>query len=167
MSDKPQTRRFLKELVSRTLRSSKGWPILFEDIGDDTGILETTDPFTIRELEAAMLARKGGVHEVLSDEEWTEAKKKATEREQYRQRVKPLSEQLVRLEPKKRAASPATGSAPPPDPSLPTPPPVGKVLEVPTDLPAAPKRIQGRRPKAVTGDGTQKEGAEKPVEVPA
>lgn len=162
MADKPQTRRFLKELVSRTLRSSKGWPILFEDIGDDTGILETTDPFTIRELEAAITSQRGGVKEILTEEDWEAAKKKANEREQYRQRVRPMSEQLVRLEPKRRVASPATGSALPPDPSLPVSTPIGKPIEVPETLPIMPKRTN-RRPKAVTAEGAP---ATPPVENP-
>jgi len=100
---------------------------------------------------------------VVTDEEWEETKKKASEREVWRRRAKSFSEQPVRLEMKARVASPATASALPPDPSLSSPLPVGKPLEVPTELPQAPKR--GRRPKAVTGDGSPKLiEAEKPVE---
>jgi len=68
--------------VSRPLRSSKGWPVIFDDIGDDIGILETNDPFLISELEATMASQKGGVREVVTDEEWEVTKKKASEREQ-------------------------------------------------------------------------------------
>jgi hypothetical protein len=151
--------RFLKELVSRPLRTSKGWPVQFTPIGDDTGILETNDPHLIRELRDMILAQRGGVREITSDEEWEETKKKASEREQYRQRVKSPWSDPVRLEnPTRKAASPAIASAPVPDPSLPTPPPIGKAIEVPAEI--KPTGRRGRRPKAVTGDG-------KPVEEPS
>ena len=140
--------------MSRPLRSSKGWPVIFDDIGDDIGILETNDPFLISELEATMASQKGGVREVVTDEEWEVTKKKASEREQWRLRAKSFSEKPVRLEMKARVASPATASALPPDPSLSPPLPVGKPLEIPTELPKAPKL--SRRPKPVTGDGSPK-----------
>lgn len=151
--------RFIKELVSRPLRTSKGWPIQFHPVGDDLGILETNDPFTVSELRKFIAAGRGGVREVTSEEEWDEVKKKATEREQWRQRVKSPWSDPVRIERSSRkAASPATESVPVPDPALPSPPPIGKPIEVPKEIKPAAKT--GRKPKAVKGDG-------KPVEVNA
>lgn len=150
--------RFLKELVSRPLRTSKGWPIQFQNIGDDTGVLETNDPYTISELRGLIAAGRGGVREISSDAEWEEVKKKANAREQYRQRVKSPWSEPVRIErASRRDASPATASEPAPDPSIPTPPPIGKPIEVPKEIVPAIKPKTGRRPKAVKGDG-------KPVE---
>lgn len=155
--------RFIKELVSRPLRSSKGWPIQFEPVGDDMGILETNDPFTIGELRKCIAASRGGVREVTSDEEWEDAKKKASEREQWRQRVKSPWSDPVRIErgTKRQPASPATGSAPPPDPSIKSPPPIGKAIEVPAKIEPAPKTA--RKPKAAKGTKAV-EAAEPPVQ---
>jgi len=57
-------RYFLKELVSNKLFLPNGARVPFEDVGDDTGILATSDGFIISEMEKAIHRHVGGVIEI-------------------------------------------------------------------------------------------------------
>jgi len=70
---------FVREGISRPLRSSFGDPIDFTDIGDDTGILTTNNAILVAELRAMISRSRGGVREVTSATEFEALKKKASE----------------------------------------------------------------------------------------
>lgn len=144
---------FKKEGMRRPLYTGKGWPIQFEDIGDDTGVLATNDPYTIKELEKVIQSGRGGVIEINQEQAEAE-KKRTTERELHLRRVNGSRTPQLRVEGKPSAASPATSAKASPDPSIPDKIPIGAPVVVP-EVPEPPKR--GKRPKAVTA-------SEKPVE---
>jgi hypothetical protein len=137
---------YLKEIVSRPIRDSKGMPIPFTPIGDDMGFLETNDPVLINGLNAMIREQRGGVREITSPEELEELKKKAQGREEYRSRARTQFGQPARLaEGSRRIASPATASPPPPDPALSEQVPVGAPIDPAPTIKAA------RRPRASKG----------------
>lgn len=73
---------FVREGISRPLRSSFGDPIDFTDIGDDTGILTTNNAVLVAELRAMISRARGGVREVTNAAEFETLKKKASEGQQ-------------------------------------------------------------------------------------
>ena len=79
----PKQRFFLKELVNNKVWSTKGYPIPFEDIGDDMGLLVTNHPGLIEELEIAISRKRGGVSEI-AESEVEEVKKKAIAHQLHR-----------------------------------------------------------------------------------
>lgn len=145
---------FKKEGMRRPLYTGKGWPIQFEDIGDDTGILATNEPYTLKELEKWIQSGRGGVIEITQEQAEAE-KKRTTEREQHLRRVNGSRNPQIRLEAKPSAASPATSAKASPDPSVPEKIPIGAPVEIPT-VPEPPRK--GRRPKAVKADENPIEG---------
>jgi hypothetical protein len=73
---------FVREGISRPLRSAFGDSIDFTDIGDDTGILTTNNAILIAELRAMIARARGGVREVSDSAEFEALKKKASEGQQ-------------------------------------------------------------------------------------
>lgn len=140
---------FKKEGMRRPLYTGKGWPIQFEDIGDDTGILATNEPYTIKEIEKWIESARGGVIEITKEQAEAE-KKRTTEREQHLRRVVGSRQPQLRVEGRPQGVSPATSAKASPDPSVPDRVPIGAPVEVPA-VPEPPKR-GGRRPKAVKAD---------------
>lgn len=142
-----KTKTYLKEIVSRPIRDSKGMPIQFTPIGDDMGFLQTNDPVLINGLDTMIRQRRGGVREITSEEELEALKKKAEVRDEFRSRARTQYAQPARLgDPARRTASPATANPPPPDPSLKEQPvPVGAPID------PAPLIKAARRPRASKG----------------
>lgn len=73
---------FVREGISRPLRSAFGDVIDFTDIGDDTGILTTNNAILVAELRTMIARSRGGVREVTSATEFEALKKKASEGQQ-------------------------------------------------------------------------------------
>lgn len=76
MDNKPKF--YKKELISNKLSLPNGRAVKFDQIGDsDSGVLATTDPGLIAELDKAAAAGRGGVIEI-TEEQFTELKKNPT-----------------------------------------------------------------------------------------
>lgn len=69
-------RYFKKTLLSNKLCYANGHLALFHDVGGDEGVMATSDPYVIEQLEAAIKHKVGGVSEI-SEALWDELKKKA------------------------------------------------------------------------------------------
>lgn len=160
---------FKKALLKtgRAVITTQGWPIQFEDVGGDNGVIQTNDPYTIDQLSKLATAGRLGVTEI-TQAEYEELKKKAP---LLMQRSLPAwSASPVRVESKvSLRASPATSGTKPIDHSLPPQVPTGKPLEIPEvpEPPAAPKRT--RRPAATKPSKPTEtlEAAATPVQDPA
>ena len=153
-------RYYLKEVLSRPLRTKSQIAIPWNDAGDDCGWLETNDPRLIAELDAAVAKRIGGVRSV-TKEDVIDAKKKASERQSFIAKNGPHwsgSPRIDNQSPFPTAKRAGSGEDPGRqfDPSIPmqntaAPEPVGAPLEIPSNVPAA-KRQRAPKPKAVTAD---------------
>src|SRR6266851_2502259 len=71
------TQFYLKELIGQKLFLPNGAQVPFEDVGGTYGILQTSDPYLITELDKAVKAHTGGVIPLTEAEyaQWFEKKK--------------------------------------------------------------------------------------------
>lgn len=147
---------FVREGVARPLRTSRGDIIAFTEIGDDTGILTTSNPIIVSELQTMIAQGRGGVRQISDPAEFETLKKKASDGQQRLNLLRANAQPKPRIDrPDQLARNAAVASSP-----TFTDPTVGKQvldntighpLEVPSEIPLPPSLQDAKKPTAKRG----------------
>lgn len=152
---------FVREGISRPLRSSRGDEIRFTAIGDDTGILTTNNPVIVSELRTMIAHGRGGVREVADALEFEDLKKKASAGQQRLNLLTASAQPKPRIDRLDQHVKSAAGVSSPAllDPSigkLTTQANAGHPLEVPSEIPLPPSLQDAKKPTAKRGKKAEK-----------